>query len=66
MPADPLVVIQEIPAAVEDQAVPVDLERLGVMGRMAVDHVDASLDQPVGEVALLGGDIVAPVAAPMD
>src|SRR5262245_10003810 len=35
------------------------------MGRVAVNYRDALIDQPAGEVDLLIGDAVAPVAAPM-
>ena len=46
MTADALVVVHEIPAAVEDRAIAIDLYRLEVVGGMAVDDVDPALAAP--------------------
>src|SRR5690606_35643826 len=67
VPGDPLVVVQEIAAPVEDRAVPEDLDRLRVVRRVAVDDVDPGVfDQRVGEATVLLGDLVPPVPAPVD
>ena len=43
--ADPLVVVQEVAAAVEDQLVAVDLDPLGVVRGVAVHDVDPGVDR---------------------
>lgn len=64
---DPLVVVEQVAAAVEDQPPPVDLDRLGVVRGMPPDDVrPARVDEAAGEGGLLGGELVAPVRAPME
>ena len=65
--ADPLVVVEEVAAAVKDRLAVVGLHRLDVMGGMAVDHVDAGgVDEMAREAAVGRRDGVTPVAAPVD
>src|SRR5690606_26345322 len=63
--ADPLVVVEEVAAPVEDRPAAVDLDRLRVVGGVAVHDVDARvIDQRVREAAVLARDLVPPVGAP--
>ena len=48
VPADALVVVDGITAAVQGEPAPVDLDGAGVVGGMAVDQVGPAVDQPVG------------------
>ena len=64
--ADALVVIDQVAAAVADELAAIDLDCLRVVGRMTVDEIDPRFsDEIVCQGALLVGDVVAPVAAPM-
>ena len=63
--ADALVVIDQIPTAVQDQLPAVDLDGPRMVGGVPMHHVDAAVDQAVREADLIGCDAVAPVAAPM-
>ena len=66
MAADPLVVVQEVAAAVEDRAPAVDLDRHRVVRGVAVDDVDGrALHQRVREAPVSGGNVVPPVGAPV-
>jgi len=66
VPTDALVVIDQVPAAVEDEPVPIDLDWTRMMGRVAVDDVHAAVDQPVCKPDVLARYGVSPIAAPMD
>jgi hypothetical protein len=44
MAGDALVVVDEVPGAVQDELAPVDLYRPGVVGRMAVHDVHPLVD----------------------
>lgn len=52
---DALVVVDEVPAAVQDQPVPVDLDGARVVRGVAVDDIGAAVHQGVGEAALFAG-----------
>lgn len=51
VPGDALVVVDQVAAAVEDEAVPIDLDGPRMVCRVAVDQVDTTVDQPVSEPA---------------
>jgi hypothetical protein len=66
VPANSLVVIDKVPAAIEDEPVTIDLDRKRMMRRVAVDNVDAAVDQPARKSDVLSRRFVSPIAAPMD
>ncbi len=66
VPADPLVVVDEVATTVQDEATASQLHGADVVRRVPDHHVDPSVDEAVGEGALLPRDLVAPVRAPMD
>ena len=49
MAGNALVVVDAVPAAVQDQLAPEHLDRAGVVRGMTVDEIDAAADQPVRE-----------------
>src|SRR5262249_26154342 len=64
---DPLVIVEEIAAAVEDQVTSVYLQALDVVGRMAMNYVNARpVDQAMSKGDLIFGDLISPVATPVD
>src|SRR5260370_11016589 len=65
MPTDSFVVIDEVAAAIKDQPVSIDLDRTRMMGRVAVDDVNAAVDQPVGKLDALATHFRSPLRAPM-
>lgn len=65
MPADALAVVDEVTAAVEDQATAIDLDRPGVVGGMTVDDVHPTVYEAVSEPHLLGRNGIPPVGAPV-
>ena len=57
--ADALVVRDEITAAIEDELVPVDLERPGVVGGMPVDDINCTMvDQSMRKSSLRFSDSI--------
>src|SRR5262249_25610648 len=64
--ANALIVAQEISATIEDQSLAVDLDGFHMMRRVAVNDRDAFVNQPMSEADLLIGDVIPPVAAPVD
>src|SRR5215472_18345646 len=64
--ADALVVVDAIAAAVEDELAPVDLDRAGMVRGVAVDQVDAAVDEPAGEADLVTVHAIPPVGSPVD
>src|SRR4029453_12986543 len=63
--ADPFVVCEKIPAAIENQATFEDFDRFHVMRRVAVNESSTFFDQAMGECDLLRRNVIPPVAAPM-
>ena len=67
MTPDAFVVVEKITAAIEDQSVVVDLDALRVMRGMPVYQIDSGfIDECVCEAALLAGNMITPVAPPVD
>src|SRR5260370_32860325 len=64
--ADSFVVGEKIAAAIENEAILEYLDRLHVMGGVAMHDGDAFINQAMGKRALLRGNVIAPVAAPVD
>ena len=64
--ADPLIVGEEISAAIENKTPFEDLDRLHVMRRVAVDHVDTFLGQTMGKGDLFQRNVIAPIATPVN
>ena len=63
---DALVVVDEVAAAVEDEAAAVDLDRPRMVRRMAVHHIGrVKVDQPARELLVRLRYLHAPVAAPV-
>ena len=65
MAGDPLVVVDQVTAAVQDQLAAIHLDRPRMVRRVSVHDVDTAVDQPVGEADLIGVDVVAPVGSPV-
>lgn len=66
MTADALIVVDKVAAAVDDELAPINLQSLGVMGRVTVDDIGTGLvDQLVSERYLTLANVVTPVTAPM-
>src|SRR5262249_32251565 len=64
--ADPLVVVDEVAAAVKDEPLAVDLDRAGVMRRVAVDEVGPGVDELLRQPDLVHGDLVPPIGSPVN
>ncbi len=63
---DAFVVVEQVPAAVQDKLAAVDLQADGMVAGVTVDDVHpGNIDQEVGEFAMRLGDMVAPVASPV-
>jgi hypothetical protein len=64
---DAFVIVEEIAAAVKDETILVDFDRLGVMRGVAVNDGDARLlDQSMSEPALILRRLIAPIRPLMD
>ena len=66
VPADPLIIIEEIAATIENEPLVVDFDGLRMMRGMAMNdrHV-RPVDEGACEELLFGGDFVAPIRSPM-
>ena len=62
---DALVVIDQVPAAVQDQLPLIDLDRPWMMRGVSMHYVDAAVDEAVRKVDLVGCHTVPPVASPV-
>ena len=62
---DPLVIVDKIAAAIQDQFLAVDLERPGMVRGMSVDKIDSTVDEPMRKAHLFRFDAIAPVRAPV-
>jgi hypothetical protein len=66
-PLDPFVVVDEIPAAVKDEPVAVNLDPFGMVRRVPVNDIDPGIvDEPTGELLMRPGNLPAPVAPPSE
>lgn len=60
MSADALIVVQEIPTAIEDQPTAIDFDRLGMMRGMAVDDGNIrAIDERMGDCPVLRQNFVS-------
>src|SRR5713226_1623479 len=66
MAGNAFVVVDAVTAAVEDELAAEDLDRAGVVRGVAVDEVDAPVDQPAGEADLIRAHVIPPVGSPVD
>ena len=63
--ADPLVIVDKIAAAIQDQFLAVDLERPRMVRGMSMDKIDSAVDEPMRKAHLFRFDAIAPVRAPV-
>jgi site-specific DNA recombinase len=64
---DAFIVVQEITAAIENEAVSIDFDRSWMMRRMPVNDRHACLvDEGPGQNFLLIGNVISPIGSPMD
>src|SRR5439155_12403990 len=63
---DALVVVDEVSATVEDEPVCVYLNGPWMVRGVAMDQIDAAIDQPMSEAHILARHRVAPVAPPVN
>ena len=63
---DTLIVRDEVAATVQDQTFSINFDGFDVVGGVTVDEINTTFNEPVREIDLLGGNLIAPVAAPMD
>ena len=62
---DPLVVVNQVATAVQDQLLAVDLQWPGMMGRVPVHKINTTLDEAVREADLLRVNPIPPVRSPV-
>ena len=63
---DTLIVRDEVAATVQDQTLSIDFDSFHVMGGVTVDQINTSFNELVREIDLIGGNLIAPIATPMD
>jgi len=63
--ADPLVVVDKITTAIQDQFPSIDLERSGMVRGMSVDKIDSAVNELMCKARLFGLDAITPVGAPV-
>ena len=66
MAADALIVVHQIPTAVQDQLSTVDLDRPRMVRGMPMNQMNPSVDQAVCKVGVFGCNVVTPVATPVN